>query len=73
MMLFCNIEPCPPDAEWTTWGQWGECDLVCGGGQRTRERSCEATRRADGSLATDNPQYENFYDKYNIAVSKMAS
>ena len=42
MTLFCNLDPCPPDANWGNWGEWSTCDLPCGGGERNRKRDCEA-------------------------------
>ena len=33
----CNKNPCP---EWTPWTKWSECSASCGGGERTRERTC---------------------------------
>ena len=28
------------DGAWCSWGEWSECDASCGGGHRTRTRSC---------------------------------
>ena len=41
MMLFCNLDPCPPNAEWSTWSEWGECSAKCGLGRRDRTRVCK--------------------------------
>eukprot|EP01012_Entosiphon_sulcatum_P029449 TRINITY_DN358_c0_g1_i1.p1 TRINITY_DN358_c0_g1~~TRINITY_DN358_c0_g1_i1.p1 ORF type:complete len:2229 (+),score=276.12 TRINITY_DN358_c0_g1_i1:2833-9519(+) len=35
----CNDQPCPIDCVVSTWGDWGACSKVCGGGQQTRARS----------------------------------
>ena len=29
-------------AQWTSWGEWGECSSTCGGGERSRWRRCTA-------------------------------
>ena len=41
MMLFCNLDACPPNAEWTTWSEWGDCSVECGLGRRERNRACK--------------------------------
>eukprot|EP01004_Peranema_trichophorum_P003198 NODE_21_length_5193_cov_112.595266_g17_i0.p1 GENE.NODE_21_length_5193_cov_112.595266_g17_i0~~NODE_21_length_5193_cov_112.595266_g17_i0.p1 ORF type:complete len:1676 (-),score=495.00 NODE_21_length_5193_cov_112.595266_g17_i0:119-5146(-) len=35
----CNTQPCAIDCEVSDWGQWGECDKTCGGGQQSRSRT----------------------------------
>ena len=42
MVLFCNLDPCGPDANWASWGEWSTCDLPCGGGEKSRNRECVA-------------------------------
>ena len=31
----------PVDGQWTDWVMWSVCTATCGGGQRTRQRSCQ--------------------------------
>eukprot|EP00747_Dinoflagellata_sp_TGD_P106715 gnl/TRDRNA2_/TRDRNA2_169931_c0_seq4.p1 gnl/TRDRNA2_/TRDRNA2_169931_c0~~gnl/TRDRNA2_/TRDRNA2_169931_c0_seq4.p1 ORF type:complete len:306 (+),score=38.64 gnl/TRDRNA2_/TRDRNA2_169931_c0_seq4:106-918(+) len=33
----CDI-PCPVDCKWQPWGEWGDCDKSCGGGNQGRSR-----------------------------------
>ncbi|XP_046330806.2 A disintegrin and metalloproteinase with thrombospondin motifs adt-1-like isoform X17 [Haliotis rufescens] len=37
----CSTQECPVDASWLTWGQWGECNETCGGGNQRRMRICQ--------------------------------
>lgn len=41
VMLFCNLEDCPSLFQWTDWGSWSECSQKCGGGSRSRSRTCQ--------------------------------
>ncbi|XP_063427238.1 uncharacterized protein LOC134710771 [Mytilus trossulus] len=36
----CQNDPCPVDGGWSNWNEWDKCSLPCGGGIRTRNRSC---------------------------------
>ncbi|XP_038067052.1 A disintegrin and metalloproteinase with thrombospondin motifs 18-like [Patiria miniata] len=45
----CQSQPAQRSAEWKTT-TWSECSKTCGGGVRTREVNCLATRRRTSSL-----------------------
>ena len=45
MVLFCNLDKCPPKTNWGPWGPWSECSKNCGGGTRTRKRTCNVVKR----------------------------
>ncbi|XP_048069099.1 SCO-spondin [Ursus arctos] len=36
----CFVQACPVAGEWAVWGAWGPCSVSCGGGHRSRQRSC---------------------------------
>ncbi|XP_061425150.1 LOW QUALITY PROTEIN: adhesion G protein-coupled receptor B3-like [Lethenteron reissneri] len=36
----CYIRVCPVDGQWMSWGQWNECPVTCGRGERRRIRVC---------------------------------
>ena len=40
----CRPIPCPVDGFWLNWISWGRCTLSCGGGIRTRTRTCNPPR-----------------------------
>ena len=45
MVLFCNLDKCPPNTNWGPWGPWSECSKNCGGGTKTRKRTCKVVQR----------------------------
>ncbi|XP_076098251.1 SCO-spondin-like [Mytilus galloprovincialis] len=36
----CNTQSCPVDGYYEDWGQWENCTVICGGGTKTRRRTC---------------------------------
>jgi len=37
-----------PTGNWGTWGSWNSCPVTCGGGTRTRYRSCNGGSSCPG-------------------------
>ncbi|XP_048746179.2 uncharacterized protein LOC125658800 [Ostrea edulis] len=44
----CNTQVCIIDGAWSTWGAWGTCSVSCGGGKRSRARTCSNPKPANG-------------------------
>merc|ERR1719233_1368343 len=49
-------------AQWSLWGEWSECTLTCGGGKKTRTKTCKQARKhnrvpgyTDKCLGEDDP------------------
>ena len=43
----------PVDGGYTEWSDWGECSATCGGGVRTRLRTCTNPSSKDGGKNCD--------------------
>ncbi|XP_052790255.1 SCO-spondin-like isoform X2 [Mya arenaria] len=44
----CNLEKCPVDGGWEIWGDWSNCDVTCGHGNKQRIRNCSNPTPAYG-------------------------
>ncbi|XP_067022316.1 A disintegrin and metalloproteinase with thrombospondin motifs adt-1-like isoform X5 [Acropora muricata] len=40
MTRSCNENPCPVNGKWSEWGPFTSCTVLCGGGTRSRSRTC---------------------------------
>ncbi|XP_056009334.1 SCO-spondin-like, partial [Ostrea edulis] len=47
----CNTHNCPIDGNWATWGSYGSCTVTCGGGVKSRSRTCTAPAPQYGGAA----------------------
>jgi len=44
----CRMNPCPIHCHWGSWGEFGECDTLCGDGLRERKRVHEIVAQYGG-------------------------
>ncbi|XP_029202215.2 uncharacterized protein LOC114966489 [Acropora millepora] len=44
----CNTNGCPVNGGYSTWTEWSDCSLSCGGGQSLRSRTCTNPRPQHG-------------------------
>ncbi|KAL3883529.1 hypothetical protein ACJMK2_029785 [Sinanodonta woodiana] len=36
----CSLSPCPADGHWSSWSEWSQCPVTCGGNSQNRHRAC---------------------------------
>ncbi|XP_052807325.1 A disintegrin and metalloproteinase with thrombospondin motifs gon-1-like isoform X2 [Mya arenaria] len=50
----CNLETCSVNGGWRDWSDWTSCSVTCGGGVRSRSRSCDNPKPVgEGLLCVD--------------------
>ncbi|XP_072035679.1 coadhesin-like [Amphiura filiformis] len=52
---------CPVDGNWTSWSEWSECSVPCGGGFKSRNHSCTNPVPAAGGKDCDGNTTEVVY------------
>ena len=55
----CNLNPCPVNGGWSEFGDWSECSADCGGGDKTRIRTCINPAPANGGADCKGESTEN--------------
>ncbi|XP_029005418.1 SCO-spondin [Betta splendens] len=44
----CFSRACPVNGRWSEWTEWSDCDALCGGGVKQRNRTCTAPPPKNG-------------------------
>ena len=55
----CNEQACPVDGGWSDYGDWSVCSKECGGGEQTRERSCNNPAPENGGAECQGESVES--------------
>ncbi|XP_063691509.1 coadhesin-like [Bolinopsis microptera] len=55
----CNTQGCPVDGGWSDFGDWSECDAVCGGGSQEKKRTCTNPAPENGGAECQGDDSEN--------------
>ena len=48
LTVYINVFTCPVNGGWNSWGSWTSCTATCGGGTKSRSRSCTNPSPANG-------------------------
>lgn len=54
----CESKDCKLDGGWSGWAAWGPCSQSCGGGRRSRTRSCTRPEPAGSGAFCSGPRIE---------------
>lgn len=68
----CHTEVCP---EFSLWSDWSECSVVCGGGRRSRSRTCLNGAFGDDGCKGDTTETDicNLFVSFTIVLLTLTS
>uniref|UniRef100_A0A1B6CU47 EGF-like domain-containing protein n=3 Tax=Clastoptera arizonana TaxID=38151 RepID=A0A1B6CU47_9HEMI len=71
----CNIRNCPENGKWSQWGEWSECSVTCGRGNRQRSRICYRNKFGGRPCVGDNIEIEEckMYACHKRSIPKLKS
>ena len=49
--MFFETVSVPFISDWSSWGTWVKCSVTCGGGIKSRNRTCLGGRRCPGDVS----------------------
>ncbi|XP_072234960.1 SCO-spondin [Leuresthes tenuis] len=55
----CFPQACPVNGHWSEWTEWSDCNALCGGGVRQRNRTCSAPSPKNGGRECEGMHWQS--------------